>query len=202
MLFRYLSLALRASGHVFQRGGFLARGLASIRQRRLTMEVPIAAGLAALYAQSVFEVVGHRGPAMLIRLPGWFFSCLCGRLFQQKTYERLAFDRDYKSFFPLSVMRKTGSGEEIVALSNDLRVGDRIVLRNGELIPADATLVDGAACMDYSFVTGESEPVAKAPGDHLYAGGRQVGGAIEVETVKPVSQSYLTSLWNHEAFRK
>ena len=51
-------------------------------------------------------------------------------------------------------------------------------------------------------MTGESEPVAKAPGDYLYAGGRQIGGAIEVETVKPVSQSYLTSLWNHEAFQK
>jgi len=56
--------------------------------------------------------------------------------------------------------------------------------------------------MDYSFVTGESEPVTHPAGAHLYAGGRQVGGAIEVETVKPVAQSYLATLWNHEAFRK
>ena len=52
--------------------------------------------------------------------------------------------------------------------------------------------------IDYSFVTGESEPVEKTTGDHIYAGGRQIGGAIEVETVKEVSQSYLTSLWNQE----
>ena len=63
-------------------------------------------------------------------------------------------------------------------------------------------LVSGPACIDYSFVTGEAEPVAKAAGDYLYAGGRQIGGAIEVETVKAVSQSHLTSLWNHEAFQK
>ncbi len=56
--------------------------------------------------------------------------------------------------------------------------------------------------MDYSFVTGESEPVARPVGSHLYAGGRQVGGAIEVETVKLVAQSYLASLWNNETFRK
>jgi Cu+-exporting ATPase len=56
--------------------------------------------------------------------------------------------------------------------------------------------------MDYSFVTGESEPVPRAAGSHLYAGGRQVGGMIEVETVKPVAQSYLASLWNNETFRK
>jgi Cu+-exporting ATPase len=56
--------------------------------------------------------------------------------------------------------------------------------------------------IDYSFVTGESEPVCRNEGDYLYAGGQQSGGAIEVEMVKGVSQSYLTSLWNHEAFQK
>jgi P-type Cu+ transporter len=122
-------------------------------------------------------------------------------LFQKKTYDRLTFDRDYKGFFPLSVTRRTAAGEESVAISR-LQTGDRIVLRNGELLPADARLVGGAACLDYSFVTGEAEPVACATGAHLYAGGRQVGGAIEVETIKPVAQSYLASLWNNEAFRK
>src|SRR5678815_2082362 len=78
----------------------------------------------------------------------------------------------------------------------------RLVLRNGELIPADARLLQGEACIDYSFVTGESEPTRKQGGDYLYAGGKQVGSAIELETVKPVSQSYLTSLWNDAAFSK
>ena len=85
---------------------------------------------------------------------------------------------------------------------SQLAVGDWLVLRNGELIPADAKLVTGPALIDYSFVTGESEPVEKKPDDYLYAGGRQMGGAIEVEMVKAVSQGYLTSLWNQDAFRK
>ena len=58
----------------------------------------------------------------------------------------------------------------------------------------------GEALIDYSFVTGEADPVGKARGEHVFAGGRQCGGAIEVATVKPVSQSYLASLWNAEAF--
>ena len=111
------------------------------------------------------------------------------------------FDRDFKSFFPLSVVRKTAVGEESVSISN-LSVGDKLILRNGELIPADAKLINGAAFIDYSFVTGESEPLAKREGDYLYAGGKQIGAAIELETLKPVSHSYLTSLWNHEAFQK
>jgi len=44
--------------------------------------------------------------------------------------------------------------------------------------------------------------VERLAGQHVYAGGKQVGESIEVRTVKPVSQSYLSSLWTHEAFRK
>jgi Cu+-exporting ATPase len=75
-------------------------------------------------------------------------------------------------------------------------------VRNGELVPADSRLVEGAGWIDYSFVTGESEPVERQAGDYLYAGGRQIGGALRIRTVKAVSQGYLTSLWNQEAFAK
>ncbi|HTI99434.1 MAG TPA: heavy metal translocating P-type ATPase metal-binding domain-containing protein, partial [Dongiaceae bacterium] len=179
----------------------------SLRQRLLNIDVPIALGLAALFVQSLYAVVWQQSIGYFDSLCGLVFFLLCGKWFQQKTYDRLAFDRDYKSFFPLAVTRKTAgagatkAGEERVALGQ-LAVGDRLIIRNGELIPADARLVQGPALLDYSFVTGESEPVEKQPGEHLYAGGRQVGGVIEVETVKAVSQSYLTSLWNQEAFRK
>lgn len=173
----------------------------SLRQRLLNIDVPIAAGIAAIFAQSSYEVFAGLGNGYFDSLCGLIFFLLCGRLFQQKSFDRLAFDRDYKSFFPLSVTRKSGRGEEQVSLAQ-LAIGDRLTIRNGELIPADARLVNGPALVDYSFVTGESEPVAKQPDDYLHAGGRQMGGAIEVEIVKAVSQSYLTSLWNQDAFRK
>ena len=192
----------------------------SLRQRLLNIDVPIAAGLVAIFAQSGFEIATGRGSGYFDSLCGLIFFLLCGKLFQQKTYERLAFDRDYKSFFPLSITRKIGGAgsplivdgahgvtrpinesEETVSLAQ-LQVGDRLLIRNGGLIPADAQLVSGPALIDYSFVTGETEPVGKKPDDYLYAGGRQMGGVIDVEMVKTVSHSYLTSLWNQDAFRK
>lgn len=211
-LFGWLSLALALPVVVYSASDYWKSAWLSLRQRMLTLDVPIALGLAAIYGQSIYEIASRTGEGYCDSLTGLIFFLLCGRIFQQKTHERLAFDRDYKSFFPLSVTRR-GTGEqhserntaqpaeERVSLSQ-LRVGDRIVLRNGELIPADARLVSGPAMIDYSFVTGESEPVAKQEGEYLYAGGQQIGAAIEVETVKAVSQSYLTSLWNHETFRK
>jgi Cu+-exporting ATPase len=209
-LFGWLSLALALPVLVFSAADYFRSAWLSFRQRVLTLDVPIALGLLAIYGQSVFEITTGRGEGYCDSMTGLIFLLLCGKIFQQKTYERLAFDRDYKSFFPLSVtrVRRPESGgqtapaeEERVSLSQ-LSVGDQLRLRNGELIPADARLTGGPAFVDYSFVTGEAEPVARQPGDYLYAGGRQVGGTIELETVKPVSQSYLTSLWNHEAFHK
>ncbi len=200
-VFGWLSLGLALPVLVYSASDFWRTAWLSLRRRVATLDVPIALGLAALYGQSAYDILGHRGEGYLDSLTGLIFFLLCGRLFQQKTYDRLAFDRDYKGFFPLAVVRRTAGGEETVAISR-LEVGDRLALRGGELLPADATLVAGTACLDYSFVTGESEPVACEVGAHLYAGGRQTGGAIEVETVKPVSQSYLTSLWDNEIFRK
>jgi Cu+-exporting ATPase len=66
----------------------------------------------------------------------------------------------------------------------------------------DSILESRHANIDYSFVTGEANPVSKIKGEYIYAGGRQLGENVELKVVKPVSQSYLTQLWNNEAFTK
>ena len=197
----YLSMALALPVVLYSAQDYWKSALVNLRHRMLTMEVPIAAGIAAIFAQSAYEVMSGRGEGYFDSLTGLLFFLLCGKLFQQKTYSRLSFDRDYKSFFPLSVTRKKGGSEKSISLEA-LQLGDELLIRNGQLIPADSELIAGPALIDYSFVTGESEPVEKEVGALLYAGGRQMGGAIEVRTVKVVSQSYLTSLWNQDVFRK
>jgi len=69
------------------------------------------------------------------------------------------------------------------------------------MIPADALLLRGNASIDYSFVSGENKPVQKEVEALLYAGGKQKGAAIELEVVAPVSQSYITQLWNNDIFQ-
>jgi Cu+-exporting ATPase len=200
-LFGWASLILAVPALVYSGADYWRAAWTAARRRIFTIDVPIALGIAALAAWSVAEVFLGRGPGYFDSLTGLLFFLLCGKMFQQKTYDRLAFDRDYKSFFPLSIMRKNGPDGERISLSQ-LQAGDRLVIRHGELIPSDSRLISGPAMIDYSFVSGESEPVPKRPGDHIYAGGRQIGGTLEIETVKEVSQSYLTSLWNQDRLAK
>lgn len=208
-MFGWYGLLLAVPVLLFSASDYWRSAWAGLRQRRLTVDVPITLGMIALFGRSLLDVYRGAGVGFLDSLTGLTFFLLIGRIFQQKTFQRLSFERDFRSFFPLAVTRKRqpgnglagGPAEEKIGLAQ-LEMGDRLVVRNGELIPADGRLLTGPALIDYSFVTGESEPVARVAGDLLYAGGRQIGGAIEVVTVKPVNQSYLTSLWNQEAFRK
>ncbi len=196
-----ISLALALPVLLYSASGYWASAWRSIRGRVLTIDFPIALGIAALFLQSLWDIAMQQGEGYLDSFAGLVFLLLCGKWFQRKTYERLSFERDYKSYFPLAVLRKTATGETAVPVAR-LNVGDRVIIRHGEIIPADSVLISPAASVDYSFVTGESAPLARASGDYLYAGGRQRGGSIEVEIVKVVSQSYLTSLWNSAAFSK
>lgn len=197
----YLSLSLALPVLLFSAHDYFRLARQGLKQKLLTIEVPIAAGILVIFAQSAWDVLSGRGVGYFDSFAGLLFFLLCGQLFQQKSYERLAFDRDFKSFFPLSVTRRVENSEQHVSLSA-IQNGDRLIIRNGELIPTDSKLIRGVAVIDYSFVTGEAQPVELSEGDYIYAGGRQTGGAIEIETVKLVSQSYLTSLWNQDIFKK
>jgi P-type Cu+ transporter len=172
-----------------------------LRQKYINMDVPISLGILALFLRSFMEIITQSGVGFFDSFTGLVFLLLVGKIFQKKTYDSLSFDRDYRSYFPVSVLRKTKDGEESV-LINKIKPYDRILVRNGELIPADAVMIKGKGYIDYSFVTGESDPVSKISGDLIYAGGRQIGEMIELEVVKDVSQSYLTQLWNNEEFKK
>jgi Cu+-exporting ATPase len=199
--FGYLSIFLALPVFFYSSMGYFRSAYHSLKQKAVNMDVPISLGILTLFTRSLVETFSVGGVAYLDSFAGLVFLLLIGKLFQKKTYDTLSFDRDYRSYFPLSVTRKTKTGEESIPLQK-LKIGDRIVLTNKELIPADAVLIKGPALIDYSFVTGESKAVNKISGDMIYAGGMHLGSQIELEIVKEVSQSYLTQLWNDDAFSK
>ncbi len=63
-------------------------------------------------------------------------------------------------------------------------------------------MLSDTALIDYSFVTGEAKPVTVTRGEKIFAGGKHLGPAIEIEAIKEFYQSYLTELWNHKTFNE
>lgn len=201
MVFSYLNLALALPVLLVSAQDYFSAALKSFRQKQINIDVPIAIGLAALFLRSAYDILTATGPGYMDSFTGLVFFLLIGRWFQGKTYESLAFDRDYKSYFPLTV-QKSIDEEWKPVLVQELREKDTIRLRNMEILPADSTLLESEAFIDYSFVTGESRPVKATLGELIYAGGRLIGQPVILQVQKKISQSHLTSLWNHESFRK
>ena len=185
---------------VFYSGsGYFISAYHNLRNKVLNIDFPLALGIAVLFLRSVTEILTHTGAGFADTLCGLVFFLLVGKFVQKKTYHHISFERDYRSFFPVAVHVMENEQEKPIPLSN-LQINHRIIIRNNEIIPADSILLKGEALIDFSFVTGEAMPINKTLGEIIYAGGRQTGGAIEMEVIKPVSQSYLTQLWNNEAF--
>jgi len=166
-----------------------------VKRKQINMDVPITLGIMALFFRSTFEIFVEGGGGYMDSLSALIFFLLIGKWIQQRTYQNLSFERDYKSYFPIAVQKLNGTYEESVPIEK-LEVGDRFVIRSGELIPTDAELISGEAEIDYSFVSGESDVVRVGMSEKLYAGGRQRGARLVLKALKKVDQSYLTSLWN------
>lgn len=193
--FNFLNLLFAIPVLVYSARDYLLSAFKSLMHGIINTDLPISMGIVALFSQSSYEILSNTGTGYMDSFAGFIFFLLIGKWYQNKTYQALAFDRDYKSYFPIAIT-KIEEGLEKITQIKDLKVEDRVLVRHHELIPVDAVLVKGEANIDYSFVTGESRPVSKLVGDPVYAGGKQMGAAIELKVSKSVDQSSLTKLWN------
>jgi Cu+-exporting ATPase len=155
-----------------------------------------------MFIRSTVDIIFGYGQGFFDSMAGLIFFMLLGKLFQQKTYDFLSFERDYKSYFPIAITKILSDGSEESVQVYDIEKGDRLLIRNQELIPVDGILISETAVIDYSFVTGEAVQIEKKSGDKIFAGGKQIGKVIEMEVLFSVSQSYLTQLWSNDVFQK
>jgi P-type Cu+ transporter len=197
-VFGWLSFVLILPVVFYSANDYYISAWKGLKHKVISIDLPITLGIIALFLQSSYEVFTGNGIGYMDSLAGLLFFLLIGKWYQGKTYEALSFERDYKSYFPVAVTRIVDGKEEIIPIKN-LRKDDHILVRNQELIPADAHIIKGKGNIDYSFVTGEAIAVPKQEGEFIFAGGRQVGSSIELKVEKEVEQSYLTQLWNQKS---
>lgn len=201
LFFRLANIAFALPVLLYSSAEYLRSGWNALRSRVMNIDIPIALGIIVLFGRSLVEIAWDLGPGYLDSFCGLIFFMSIGRAFQQKTYEGISFERDYTSYFPISVQRARGDDWEYVPVT-DIRPGDRIRVKNQEIIPADSILEDEEVRLDAAFVTGESRSVRIERGGRAYAGCRVEGAAASFVVEKEMSEGHLTRLWNHKAFQK
>ena len=197
--FSFISVFLSLPVIFYTAVPFFIQAWKGLRQRFLNIDAPIALAILITYVRSIYEITTDTGTGYLDSMSGIVFFMLIGRWFQEKTQRAVSFERDYKSYFPISSLVLKENEKKYTAIDK-IKEDDILLIRNHELITADAKLIKGNAMIDYSFVTGEKDPVRVNDGEIIYAGGKQIGTAIEIQVFRTVSASHLTRLWNNEAF--
>jgi P-type Cu+ transporter len=193
--FSYLNIALSIPVLFFSGWLYIQSAWKALSNKMLNIDVPISLGIAALFGRSFYDIITHTGPGYLDSFAGLIFFLLIGRWYQGKTYRHINFEKDYKSYFPISVYRLVKDKEEQISL-DEVEAGDVLMIKNNQVIPADVILLDENTGIDYSFVTGESELTPIFKSEKIFAGGRLKGPAIRVKVLKRIENSYLIGLWN------
>ena len=180
-LFHWLSALVALPCAAYAGMPFYESAARSARAGALNMDAPISLGVILGLAMSVLQTVTnergsyYEGALMLLMF------LLAGRLLDQRMRRRT---RDYA--INLSAMRADRAmklGEDGQARETPIaaiRPGDRVIARPGERIAVDGTIEDGRSEVDQSLVTGETAPIAVAPGAEVYAGTLNLTGALSI----------------------
>ncbi len=183
LLLRWASWVLTLPVLLFSSQPFFASAWRDLRHRRISMDLPVALGIAITFAISsaaTFEPAGWWAAEVYFdSLTMFVFFLLSGRLLEQRLRERTAGSLDaLMQRLPHSVERRGGEGGfERVAVRR-LRVDDVIRVLPGEAFAADGVLLEGSTHADESLLTGESRPVPRAVGEAVMAGSHNLSAAV------------------------
>lgn len=199
--FGYLNLVLSLPVVFYSGSDYLKLAWYSLKYRTFDINIPLALGIVVMFATSIYQVVTGTGAGYIDSLAGLVFFLLIGKWYQQRSYHFLSFERDYKSYFPISATRIVKGKMTEVSIEN-IEEGDELLIRNNQIIPVDGILTSDNTSIDYSFVTGEEVPVAVLSGEKIFAGGKLKDKSMTMIASRKVKNSYLVSLWNDAAFQR
>ncbi|NMM88987.1 ATPase P [Rhodococcus sp. SRB_17] len=184
-LLRWASWVISLPVVLFACGPFFSSALRDIRQRRVSMDLPVALGMGITF---VVSTIGTFDPAGLFgrevfydSLTMFVFFLLTGRWLELRLRDRTAGSLEaLMNRLPDSVERRaTGGHFERVSVRR-LVVGDIVRVLPGEAFPADGCITRGHTLADEALLTGESTPVARPEGSSVIAGSYNLQAAVEV----------------------
>jgi Cu2+-exporting ATPase len=205
-LMRWASLVLTLPVVLYSAQPFFAGAWRDVRVHALGMDVPVALGLGAAFAASVWATVTGRGEVYFDSVTMFVFLLLAARYLEWIARRRASRAVDaLTAALPERVTRLASvpdtPGEAALAAAPAeavpavrLVAGDVVRIGVGERIPVDAVILAGSTAIDQSLLTGESVPVPKAVGDEVAGGTINAGNPIHARVLRTSAQSTLSTI--------
>lgn len=191
---RIVSLVVTTPVVFYSARPFFAGAWRGIVTRMPGMDLPVSIAITAAFSGSIYAMLSN-GPAVWFDSVVMFvFFLTLGRFLEMRARHR-SIDRStaLSTVLPNTVTRCDSSGTTTIPASQ-LLIGDRVLVRPGQSIPADGVLVSGETTVDEALLTGEAEPQLKFPGDDLTAGSVNLDGVVEMRVDKTGSDTTLGTI--------
>lgn len=174
-LLRWASFILTVPVVFYSSAPFFRNAWRDLRLLRVGMDVPVALGVGAAFAASVWATLTSSGEVYFDSVTMFVFFLLGGRFLEMTARQKAvgvteALAKLLPSFAARLPDYPEGRDSERVIVS-DLQVGEVVLIKAGESIPADGIVLEGKSSVNEALLTGESRPVPKSPGDDLIGGG-------------------------------
>jgi len=181
---------------------FYVAAARAVRARTGNMDLLVSLGTLAAYGLSMYlwiDGVRTHGPGHMQHLYFEAATVVIALVLLGKWLEARAKRQTSEAIRLLAALRPDRAqvvrdGATVEVAIDDVRLGDRVVVRSGDRVPVDGLVRDGTSSVDESMLTGESLPVDKAAGDKVTAGSINGGGRLEVETTAIGAETVLSKI--------
>jgi Cu2+-exporting ATPase len=178
-LFHWLSALIALPAAAYAGQPFFSSAFKALKARAVNMDVPISLGVVLALGMSLVETWNHAQHAYFDSAVMLLFFLLCGRYLEHAMRRKTrAVAGNLAALKAETAHRLFDNGELVQVPAEALRVGDRVLVRPGDRIPADAAVVGGKSDIDESLITGETAPRSVASGANVYAGSINLGGTL------------------------
>ncbi len=197
-LMRWASLVLTLPAVLYSAQPFFQGAWTDLRQRAPGMDVPVALGIGAAFAGSVWFTIAGQGEVYFDSVTMFIFLLLASRYLELIARRRAAGSLEtMQHALPDAAWLLTdypASHDSTRIPAVQLRAGDVILAKPGDPIAADSMIIDGETTLDMSLLTGESQPQWRRAGEQVVGGAVNISQPVILRVERVAKDSTLSSL--------
>jgi len=194
-LFRWVSLIVATPVLLYSAQPFYSNALRNLRTRTLGMDVPVSIALLGAYTASAYATMTGTGEVYFESISMFTFFLLFGRYLELRARKKTSeLSANMAKLIPNMALRVDKDKIEKLIPTKQLEINDHVIVKIGEVIPCDGTIVTGETSVDESMLTGEFLPIAKSVDSGVYTGSLNVEQTIIVCVTKTHKHNMISEI--------
>ncbi|MDQ7074563.1 MAG: heavy metal translocating P-type ATPase [Gammaproteobacteria bacterium] len=192
---RWVSLVMTLPVVFYSALPFFTGAWRDLKRRQLGMDVPVALAIGGAFLVSLWSTVSGEGEVYYDSVVMFTFFLLAGRFLEMLARHKAGrITEALVRLTPATAVRLDAAGVESLIPVVDLSVDDRVIIKPGEVVPADGRVLEGISSVDESLLSGESLPRDRRVGDRLTGGTLNIESPLLMQVEKIGEETMLSSV--------